>query len=566
MSLSSFVLHHKKWTMSIALILAITGVALATVERSSPVRSLTKNGIPLPFGVEGSRLTGAVTFFEKRNNIDIYEVTFTAGETHETFQENKIYLVHTPAGITASAMDNAFVLVNGGRAVNYFGYKYMDATAGVERAHINDTLFKDRFPGQFFASAKSRVEDVTHGNTIATFTTANGVTFLPSDASANGVQVAPSALYVFVVNEHSGANFYPGTVPAVCGNSFREGTEQCDDGNQIPTDACKNDCTGNAGLCGNGTKEGAEECDDGNMNTNDVCKNDCTAGLPIPFDAAHGAATQSSQAVSSSVELSAAVAVCGNGTEEAPEQCDNGTQNGVACTTNGCSYCSTTCVLTRVDIQVSSSRSSSLSTIVSACGNGKKEGTEQCDDGNMNSSDGCSESCSFEANFSCAQQDPTTPAICVLCSMPSCLAPREGCTYTPPQAVPGQCVGCGTVRCEPVTFLCGDGVIGTGETCDQGSENRTSGDGCSALCAIEQNYRCTGTPSICISYLEFVRQLSRIADADSDDVKQRKALSVSLDLYSGDELSVSQYDINNDGVLDTIDKTLIFEQLDILAP
>lgn len=46
--------------------------------------------------------------------------------------------------------------------------------------------------------------------------------------------------------------------------------------------------------------------------------------------------------------------------------------------------------------------------------------------------------------------------------------------------------------CDP---NCGDGSIEGSETCDDG--NATAGDGCSATCAIETGYQCTGQPSVC---------------------------------------------------------------------
>jgi MYXO-CTERM domain-containing protein len=42
---------------------------------------------------------------------------------------------------------------------------------------------------------------------------------------------------------------------------------------------------------------------------------------------------------------------------------------------------------------------------------------------------------------------------------------------------------------------CGDGVVQTGEGCDDG--NTAGGDGCSAVCGIESGFTCTGAPSTC---------------------------------------------------------------------
>jgi cysteine-rich repeat protein len=42
---------------------------------------------------------------------------------------------------------------------------------------------------------------------------------------------------------------------------------------------------------------------------------------------------------------------------------------------------------------------------------------------------------------------------------------------------------------------CGDGVIQSGETCDDGNTN--NGDGCGANCVVDGGYTCTGEPSVC---------------------------------------------------------------------
>lgn len=60
-------------------------------------------------------------------------------------------------------------------------------------------------------------------------------------------------------------------------------------------------------------------------------------------------------------------ATCGNGTREPTEQCDDGNNNNLDDCTNSC----------RLPI----------------CGNGTREGRESCDDGNSNNNDACSNLC-----------------------------------------------------------------------------------------------------------------------------------------------------------------------------
>ncbi|MFP2909242.1 lamin tail domain-containing protein [Pyxidicoccus sp. 3LFB2] len=70
-----------------------------------------------------------------------------------------------------------------------------------------------------------------------------------------------------------------GVAPPVCGNSIREGSEQCDDGNTTSGDGCQANCTPTppvAAQCGNGSLEGTEVCDDGNTASGDGCQADCS--------------------------------------------------------------------------------------------------------------------------------------------------------------------------------------------------------------------------------------------------------------------------------------------------
>jgi len=162
--------------------------------------------------------------------------------------------------------------------------------------------------------------------------------------------------------------------------------------------ACGDD--GNPGtntVCGDGTREGAEQCDDGNTAAGDGCSATCTTELSMS---------------------------CGNGAVEGTEQCDDGN------ITSG-DGCSATCTT-----------EGSMT-----CGNGTVEGTEECDDNNTTSGDGCSMTCQDEA--------------------------------------------------PPVD--CGNGMPNTGETCDDG--DTMGGDGCSATCQTEVGYTCTpataSAPSVC---------------------------------------------------------------------
>ena len=124
--------------------------------------------------------------------------------------------------------------------------------------------------------------------------------------------------------------------PTVCGDGYLNtySGEQCDDGNLVNGDGCSSQCL-IEGFCGNGVKEGSEQCDDGKH-----CSD------------------RETRCVSESMCVKFKDSSC------VPRDQDG---------------CSSRCMTDFV------------------CGNGIKEGLEQCDDGNINSGDGCSSLCVSEA-------------------------------------------------------------------------------------------------------------------------------------------------------------------------
>jgi fibro-slime domain-containing protein len=134
--------------------------------------------------------------------------------------------------------------------------------------------------------------------------------------------------------------------------------------------------------------------------------------------------------------------------------------------------------------------------------------TEQCDDGNTVSSDGCSSNCLVEPGATCSG----TPSTCTLaecgngiaeagesCDEGNCttgstlcnglfLGDGSGCSKTCTQE-PVCRSGTGTVTTRACDTSCGNGNIETGETCDDGNLN--SGDGCSETCTVEGGFTCS---------------------------------------------------------------------------
>lgn len=125
------------------------------------------------------------------------------------------------------------------------------------------------------------------------------------------------------------------------------------------------------------------------------------------------------------------------------------------------------------------------------CGDGAKIFPEQCDDGALEPGDGCSETCKLEIGWKC---DDATPSVCsrTLCGdnivegAETCddsnSLPFDGCSQT--------CQGEPICTANGCTTTCGDGINLAGEECDDG--NTLSGDGCSATCTVEtdKGYSC----------------------------------------------------------------------------
>jgi fibro-slime domain-containing protein len=130
-----------------------------------------------------------------------------------------------------------------------------------------------------------------------------------------------------------------------------------------------------------------------------------------------------------------------------------------------------------------------LGLAVNVCGDGTLKGFEECDDGNVNSGDGCSSQCAVEFGFQCPTPGaPCIPSTCgngVKEGAEQCddgnVRPYDGCSPTCHLEV--NCPGGACVA------TCGDGLKFPSEACDDG--NLRDGDGCSSTCTVEPGITCT---------------------------------------------------------------------------
>ena len=185
------------------------------------------------------------------------------------------------------------------------------------------------------------------------------------------------------------------------------------------------------GICGDGTRNIDEDCDDGNTNNGDGCSAQCQDETKNP----DGSDT----------------AVCGNGKKESGEACDDGNHEDG----DGCS----------ADCKHADYTDDPSDEPTSTCGDGIIEGDEVCDDGNQENGDTCSADC-----LQILQVEPENP-----------------------------------------DAECGNGILENQETCDD--ENTLSGDGCSTDCKIEDGWTCFYTTCFPIQCGNGILEKGEVCDA-----------------------------------------------------
>ena len=142
-------------------------------------------------------------------------------------------------------------------------------------------------PGHCDAFIDSHIELLgTDGTTVLASDDYNGLNSScslidPTDPIYNGAtRIAPGTYFAHV---RYYSTSFPTAVAAYqlqmlytarCGNHILEGSETCDDGNTANGDGCGANCLIEP-VCGNGVIEPPEECDDHNLTNNDGCNSNC---------------------------------------------------------------------------------------------------------------------------------------------------------------------------------------------------------------------------------------------------------------------------------------------------
>ncbi len=267
-----------------------------------------------------------------------------------------------------------------------------------------------------------------------------------------------------------------------CGDGIVAGTEACDLGTGKNTGAygtCNADCT-LAPYCGDGlTQNPPEQCDDGSNTTlYDNTKKACAPGCKTPHycgdssvDAAYGEAcdngannSDTAYGAGKCTTTCQAAPYCGDGSMNGQEQCDDGATNGTPT-----SHCDTNCLLKCGNGVLDAGEQCDLGsakntggyggcnadcTLGPYCGDGFKQGSEQCDDGKNDGSYG------------------TCSAGCVLagyCGDGTLQNPPEECDKGSSNSATAYGAGLCTTQCQPAPY-CGDKIVQGefGEKCDDG--------------------------------------------------------------------------------------------------
>lgn len=275
----------------------------------------------------------------------------------------------------------------------------------------------------------------------------------------------------------------------ICGDGYVAVGELCDDGNDINDDECTNKCGPTS--CGDGKIQPPEQCDDGKLNSETgACLPNCSEascgdlnieeGEEVCDGSNVGAATCMTEGFDGGTLLCSAECneletsncfSCGNDVVEpaSMEECDGADLQGQSCDdfapmdttpSGGALVCTKAC-----DLDSSS---------CTFCGDGVREGTEECDGADLNGQD-CGSQGFTNGVLGCAADCTFNTASCTTCG-DGVIEGTEECD--------GENLGgatCGDVGlpsgdpiCNPLTctlnygacYECGNGTIEGPELCD----------------------------------------------------------------------------------------------------
>jgi uncharacterized repeat protein (TIGR01451 family)/MYXO-CTERM domain-containing protein len=195
------------------------------------------------------------------------------------------------------------------------------------------------------------------------------------------------------------------------------------------------------------------------------------------------------------------------------------------------------------------------------CGNGVHEAGEICDDSNTIGGDGCEATCKLSDGEDCDAPSECDSNLCIadVCVPDNVCGngvletgevcddgnatPSDGCEATCKLSLDETCAGdddCDSSTCDRTSNTCEpDNTCGNGDTepdeaCDDG--NTADGDGCNNACLLEDGELCTGDDACASGTCEGAPPICGGSDTDLDSIR---------DIYDLDD--------DNDGSLDTVE-------------
>ncbi|CAD8109512.1 unnamed protein product [Paramecium sonneborni] len=177
-----------------------------------------------------------------------------------------------------------------------------------------------------------------------------------------------------------------------------------------------NQCTD---FCGDGIISSQEEqCDDGNYLPYDGCYK-CQIQCPLGCIVCKGKLCEKCEQKGWTLINGTCSSICGDGYIVGKEQCDDANNDAY----DGCYQCQYSCHLMCLNcfqglcIQCEPGYNEQESQCIHVCGDGYQvQLEEQCDDGNLDNNDGCSNNCLIEQNWKCYPQNNIS--ICVYSIIP----------------------------------------------------------------------------------------------------------------------------------------------------
>ncbi|CAD8105125.1 unnamed protein product [Paramecium sonneborni] len=235
---------------------------------------------------------------------------------------------------------------------------------GICQVCNKDYLLQNNHCVQTEINNRCQCQEICGNNNYAIYTLEECVCDLNCLECIRGVCYECSNNYMLINN-----NCYE--IPVTCGDLIIQENEECDDGNNIEFDGCFN--------CQYSCPIGCKDCKLG------ICQDTCQYGFYLINNICSP--------------------ICGDSIQADHEQCDDGNNNEF----DGCYQCQYSCPQHCSDCLKGICVACNLGFLlinnncINNCGDGILNLEEQCDDGNQDDRDGCSQLCEIEFDWICKQ-------------------------------------------------------------------------------------------------------------------------------------------------------------------